>query len=715
MGGWLSWFTPRRSGDAPGGDAPGGDGASPAPGRAGVRGPGAGDAPGAGSRQGPAPAAGGGRRASTGQAAGAPERAGLRGHGAEAGPRARGITEIRYDGPAGWWAVANMLPPTPPVGGKRRDVPATHIDPTSRRALKLLRRHTRRTLAAIDTLLDHAQEAPGGYRRLTGPARHDLQRARRQLAYYIGPSDDIVYRPFHFGLLAGLVVYAEGVVDPKFVSEAVLEPLQRLAAARWAAGRKPAAEAGTPAGQPPAARTGEEPAAQDGAGAEGALRPRRHRGVSHPGDGTGAGGGARPPEHGTRQPVLPPEVAGRLTRELRQAITIATEVRRTRSYRQAAQAVLEGKAALVVAGVPDILTFGAEGWPKRQPDEPESERTIRGPREGLVETLSDNLALIRRWIRDPSLRVRKIKLGKRTRTPVAMVYIENLAPQPIVDEVWERLQSIDAEAIIESGTVEEYLTGRKASIFPLVQATERTDKVAAALLEGRVVVLVDRSPFALFVPTSLAELYQSPDDYYVNFWQGTAVRLLRIVGLFISLALPGLYITLVGFHPELIPTKLALASAGIRQGTPMPAAVELIAMELLFELFREGGLRLPAAVGQTVGIAGGVVLGTAAAQAGFVSGIVIVVTAGTAIASFAIPNYFLGLTWRILKFALIGLSATFGLTGLVAGMLLVAAHLAAAESAGAPYTTPFGPIRPKRMMRMAVRPPHWEKSAADRP
>ncbi|QIA27212.1 spore germination protein [Thermaerobacter sp. PB12/4term] len=649
---------------------------------------------------------------------------------AQAARQAAGTTEIRYDGPAGWWAVANMLAPAPSDGGKRRDTPPTRVDPASRRALKLLRRHTRRTLAAIDTLLGHAREAPGGYRRLDGPARRDLERARRQLAYYIGPSDDIVYRPFHFGLLRGLVVYAEGVVDPQFVSEAVLEPLQRLTAARWAAGAAAAAGAGSAGEHPGAAPTTPGGAEVRGpavppAGLREAHRPASGGGQPEPEPAPewGRGPASRPPQAPTlqqagrsaRQRVLPAEQAGRLGRQLQQALTIATEVRRTRSYRQAAQAVVEGKAVLVVAGVPDMLTFGAEGWPKRQPDEPESERTIRGPREGLVETLSDNLALIRRFIRDPSLRVRKIKLGKLTRTPVAMVYIENLAPQATVDEVWERLQSIDADAIIESGTVEEYLTGRKASIFPLVHATERTDKVAAALLEGRVVVLVDRSPFALFVPTSLAELYQSPDDYYVNFWQGTAVRLLRIVGLFISLALPGLYITLVGFHPELIPTKLALASAGIRQGTPMPAAVELLAMELLFELFREGGLRLPAAVGQTVGIAGGVVLGTAAAQAGFVSGIVIVVTAGTAIASFAIPNYFLGLTWRILKFALIALSATFGLTGLVAGMLLVAAHLAAAESAGAPYMTPFGPMRPKRLLRMAVRPPHWEKGVAARP
>ncbi|HEY8552493.1 MAG TPA: spore germination protein, partial [Thermaerobacter sp.] len=584
-------------------------------------------------------------------------------------PFPAGAAEIRFDGPAGWWAVANVTRPPDPAAAPRHDAPVTRSDPASRRALKLLRRHTRRTLAAIDTLLDHAREAPGGRRRPRPTARDDLRQARRQLAYYIGPSDDIIYRPFHFGALRGLVVYADGVVDPQFVSEAVLEPLQRLAAARWAAAARPP---GGGAGADPSAT---EATRRPGPGQPSPTRqPRRHR---------------HRPATEVRGAPRSPALAARLARELRQSITIATEVRRTRSYRRAAQAVVEGKAALVVAGVPDILTFGAEGWPKRQPDEPESERTIRGPREGLVETLSDNLALIRRWIRDPSLRVRKIKLGRRTRTPVAMVYIEDVAPQALVDEVWERLQSIDADAVIESATVEEYLTGRKASIFPLVQATERTDKVAAALLEGRVVVLVDRSPFGLFVPTSLNELYQSPDDYYVNFWQGSAIRLLRVVGLFISLALPGLYITLVGFHPELIPTKLALASAGIRQGTPMPAAVELVVMELLFELFREGGLRLPAAVGQTVGIAGGVVLGTAAAQAGFVSGIVIVVTAGTAIASFAIPNYFLGLTWRILKFALIGLSAVFGLTGLVAGLLLVAAHLAAAESAGAPYTTPF--------------------------
>ncbi|QBS38620.1 spore germination protein [Thermaerobacter sp. FW80] len=585
-----------------------------------------------------------------------------------------------------------MTRPPDPAAAPRRDAPPTRSDPASPRALKLLRRHTRRTLAAIDALLDHARGAPGATRHPRAATRDDLRHARRQLAYYIGPSDDIIYRPFRFGPLAGLVVYADGVVDPKFVSEAVLEPLQRLAAVRGAAARPPAGAADPAAAEPSASRApGWRPPAR---------RPGRPRG--------GAAGAAR-------GPAGPPTPAARLARELRQSITIATEVRRTRSYRRAAQAVVEGKAALVVAGVPDILTFGAEGWPKRQPDEPESERTIRGPREGLVETLSDNLALIRRWIRDPSLRVRKLKLGRRTRTPVAMVYIEDVAPQALVDEVWERLQSIDADAVIESGTIEEYLTGRKGSIFPLVQATERTDKVAAALLEGRVVVLVDRSPFGLFLPTSLNELYQSPDEYYVNFWQGSAVRLLRVVGLFISLAFPGLYIALVGFHPELVPTKLALATAGIRQGAPMPAAVELVVMELLFELFREGGLRLPAAVGQTVGIAGGVVLGTAAAQAGFVSGIVIVVTAGTGIASFAIPNYFLGLTWRILKFVLIGLSSTFGLTGLMAGLLLIAAHLAAAESAGAPYTTPFGPLRPRRLLSAALRPPHWEKDASQRP
>ena len=557
-----------------------------------------------------------------------------------------GRHEILFDGPAGWWAVANPHPATS-NWGRRRPAPPSVAGPSSAKALELVRRNTQRTLVAIDTLLTHVQRTPAVLRRPHRDGRQDLKIARRMLAYYIGPSDDIIYRPFHYGTLRGLVVYADGVVDPRLVSAAVLGPLQRLAVAL-------------------------------------AGRPQ-------------------------------PEMSREAVQQLRRSITIATETRRTRSYRAAAQAVVEGKAVLVVAGVTEMLTFGAEGWPKRQPDAPESERTIRGPREGLVETLSDNLAMIRRWIRDPSLRVRKFKVGKLTRTPVAMLYIEGVAPPALVDEAWERLQRIDLDAVIESAPVEEYLAGRRGTLFPLVQATERTDKLASALLEGRVVVLVDRSPFGLFLPTSITELYQSPDDFYVNFWQGTAVRLLRILGLFISLALPALYITLVGFHPELVPTKLALAIAGIRQGTPMPAAVELLVMEILFELFREGGLRLPAAVGQTVGIAGGVVLGTAAAQAGFVSGIVIVVTAGTAIASFAIPNYFLGLTWRILKFGLIALSAMFGLTGLIAGLLLIAVHLTALESGGVPYTTPLGPVRPRRMGQIAVRPPHWERGSVSRP
>ncbi|HEY8393837.1 MAG TPA: spore germination protein [Thermaerobacter sp.] len=564
-------------------------------------------------------------------------------HSRAGGPPANRQRGIRYDGPAGWWAVGTATSAASTGGPQRGEAPAEDTRLSARGVIQRLRRRARRTLSAIDTLLEHVRMAPGGQRRPAATPRQDVKLARRQLAYYIGPSDDIVYRRFDFGTVAGLVAYAEGLVDPKFVSVAVLEPLQRMAAG---------------------------------------LQVRR-----------------------------PAEITNRL----HHAVTIATQARRTRSYREAAQAILDGKAVLVIAGSPDILTFGAEGWPKRSPDEPGSERTIRGPREGMVETLSDNLALIRRWIRDPALRVRKLTVGRRTRTPVAMLYIEDLAPPALVDEVWERLRSIDVDGVLSSGHIEEFLGGRKGSLFPLVHATERTDKIASALLEGRVAVLVDRSPFGLFVPTSLVELYQSPDDEYVSFWQGTAVRLLRIVGLVISLALPALYISLIGFHPELIPTKLALATAGIRQGSPMPAAVELVVMELLFELFREGGLRLPAPLGQTVGIAGGVVLGTAAAQAGFVSGIVIVVTAGTSIASFAVPNYFIGLTWRILKFALIGISAVFGLTGLVTGLLMIAAHLASLESAGAPFTTPFGPLRPGRLPATLGRVPHWEKPTTARP
>lgn len=373
---------------------------------------------------------------------------------------------------------------------------------------------------------------------------------------------------------------------------------------------------------------------------------------------------------------------------LRSGLT-TSEVKEEEYIDKSMIALLSGDSLVLVDGYKKVLVIGSKGWPSRGVQEPQTESVIRGPRDGFTETMRFNTALLRRRLRDPNLKIKQIKVGVRSKTDVALAYMDNIVDKNVLKEVEKRLESINIDGVLESGYIESFIEDRKYSIFPQVQSTERPDRVAASLLEGRVAIITDNTPFVLLVPATLNILFQSSEDYYERWFIASFIRILRYASAFVSLVLPAVYIAITSYHPGLIPTDLALYIAGTRTGVPFPAFIEAIIMELTLELLREAGIRLPGPIGQTIGIVGGLVIGQAAVQAGLVSPIMVIVVAITAIASFAVSSYSVGIAFRILRFFIIALSAVLGLYGLVMGLLLTLVHLCSLKSFGVPYLAPL--------------------------
>jgi spore germination protein len=374
-------------------------------------------------------------------------------------------------------------------------------------------------------------------------------------------------------------------------------------------------------------------------------------------------------------------------------------------------AALSGEAILFLDGVAKALVISARGWEYRSIQEPETQTLIRGPRVGFTETLRVNTSLLRRHLRDPNLKLKTIYIGRRSKTEVCIAYIETIANPTIVEEVNKRLATIDVDAIMESGYIEQHIQDDWISPFPQLQSTERPDHVVIALLQGKVAILVDNTPFALLAPVTFNDFFVSPEDYYERWTIGTLVRLIRYLASFMALILPALYIALVSFHPEMIPTKLVLSLAAGREGVPLSAFLEALVMLVSFELLREAGVRLPGPIGQTIGIVGGLIVGQAAVEASIVSPLMIVVIAFTGISSFAIPTYSMAIALRILTLPLMFLSALFGLYGFILGLFLIGGHLSALKSFGVPFLAPFAPLSIKdlrdTLFRHSLLGMHW--------
>ncbi|MDD2573581.1 MAG: spore germination protein [Bacillota bacterium] len=373
---------------------------------------------------------------------------------------------------------------------------------------------------------------------------------------------------------------------------------------------------------------------------------------------------------------------------LRSALTTG-EVKEEEYIDKSMISLLSGDSLILIDGYKKVLVIGSKGWPNRGVQEPQTEAVIRGSRDGFTETMRFNTALLRRRLRDPNLKIKQIKVGVRSKTDIAIAYMDNIVDKNVLKEVEKRLERINIDAVLESGYIEQFIEDSWYSPFPQIQNTERPDRVAASLLEGRVAIITDNTPFVLLVPATLNIMFQSSEDYYERWFIASFIRILRYTSAFISLILPAVYIAITSYHPGLIPTDLALYIAGTRTGVPFPAFIEAVVMELTLELLREAGIRLPGPIGQTIGIVGGLVIGQSAVQAGLVSPIMVIVVAITAIASFAVSSYSVGISFRILRFFIIILAAVLGLYGLMLGLLIILVHLCSLKSFGVSYLSPL--------------------------
>lgn len=383
----------------------------------------------------------------------------------------------------------------------------------------------------------------------------------------------------------------------------------------------------------------------------------------------------------------------------------------TDHVQQAIDAILIGETVLLFDTCDRVLIVNTRGWEARSIEEPQTESVVRGPRDGFTENIRTNSALIRRRLRDPLLRNESMKIGLRSKTDVEILYIKDTVKDGLVEEVKRRLNNIKVDGILESGYLEEFIEDAPLSPFTTVHHTERPDKAVAALLEGRVVILTDNTPFALMLPVFFWQYFQAADDYYSRFWAGTFFRLIRYVAFLISLTLPSLYVMLVTFHHEMIPTPLALSVAAGRESVPFPAFLEALIMEAAFELIREAGLRLPRPVGQAVSIVGSLVIGQAAVQAGLVSPTMVIIVAITGISTFAIPNYAAAFTIRLLRFPLLIGAGTLGLLGFVGVFAMLVIHTLSLRSFGESYLAPATPFRPSDQKDIIIRMPLWRMNS----
>nr|WP_240762012.1 spore germination protein [Paenibacillus thalictri] len=370
-------------------------------------------------------------------------------------------------------------------------------------------------------------------------------------------------------------------------------------------------------------------------------------------------------------------------------------------------ALLRGETVVVVDGLDEAFLIGTRNVEKRAIDQPATEQVIRGPREGFIEPLGTNLALLRYRLQTPDFRIKTKSIGRITKSKVAICYIEGIVNPELVAEVEHRLSTIDIDGVLDAGYLEQFIEDDHFTPFPQVQNTERPDKAVANLLEGRVVIFVDGSPFALIVPTVFSQFYQTAEDYSERFLLVSAIRLTRLIALIFSLVFPSLYVAVISFNPELIPTEFAVAVAGGRAGVPFPSVVEVLVIEISMEVLREATIRLPQQVGGALSIVGVLVIGQAAVAAGFASPITVVVIALTTIGSFATPAYNAALALRLLRFPLIIFAGIFGLYGVMIGLILIANHLLKLKSFGVPYMSPLVPSDYSGMKDTLIRSPLW--------
>lgn len=371
-----------------------------------------------------------------------------------------------------------------------------------------------------------------------------------------------------------------------------------------------------------------------------------------------------------------------------------------------ADQILSGKAALFIDGSDTALIIEAQGYAKRNVTEPDTESVVRGPREGFTEDIEVNTGLIRRKIINSKLIFEKFTIGKQTHTKIRIAYIEGIANRKVVQEVKTRLQDIDIDSILESGYIEQLIEDHPTSIFPTVGNSEKPDIISARLLEGKVAILCDGTPFVLSVPYMFVENFQISEDYYSRPYFASAIRLLRLLSLFLTVTIPAFYVALTSYHHAMIPTVLLTSMAAAEETVPFPVLIETLLIGIAFEILREAGVRLPRPVGSAISIVGALIIGEGAVQAGLVSAPMVIAMALTGISSFIVPAINDAVVLSRLFFVL--LAGVLGLYGVLIGFLIILAHMCSLRSFGTPYLAPHAPIILREWKDTLIRAPLWK-------
>ncbi len=365
------------------------------------------------------------------------------------------------------------------------------------------------------------------------------------------------------------------------------------------------------------------------------------------------------------------------------------DVKKFATMEEAFAALFAGNAIFFMDGYDKAMKISSKGYPNMPVSKAETEKVLRGSKEGFTDAVKINSALVRKRLRDSRLKVEERQIGTRSHTMIQILYMEDLIHEEILEEVKEKLDCYEIDGILDSGMLEQLAEDSWYSPFPQFQMTERPDRAAQELLNGKIIVICDNSPSALILPSSFNGFMESSEDWNNRFEVASFLRVLRYLALLAATLLPGVYLAVIRFHTQILPANLILSFAEARAGVPFSSVAELVFLELSFELIREAGVRIPGALGSAIGIVGGLIIGQAAVTANVVSPIVVIIVALTALGSMAIPNEEFAAAFRILKYIFLFLGGYLGIFGIVLGIYLTVSHLSGLLSFGMPYLMPF--------------------------
>lgn len=381
------------------------------------------------------------------------------------------------------------------------------------------------------------------------------------------------------------------------------------------------------------------------------------------------------------------------------------EIEKSSHLEKIIEEILQGNTVMFFQGIEEVLIVDTKEVKTRGIDEPDGESVIRGSKEGFNECIEVNIGLIRRKILSKDLKFKYKEVGKITKTKICICYLENVVSKSILKEVYKRLENIKLDGVLESSYIEEVIKDHPESPFTTVGSTERPDVVAAKLLEGRIAIICNGTPFVLTVPFLFIENFQNPEDYYNNFIYGSFIRIIRILGFCISTTISAVYLALLTYHQEMLPTQLLLSIAASKENVPLPTMVELILMLFIFEILKEASARLPRSIGQTVSIIGALVLGDASVKASIVSPSMVIIVAITGITSYLVSK--MSIAMLIVRSIFILSASLLGLYGCIFIFIAITFYLTSMKSFGVDYMSMFMKINKESLFDTTIRCPWW--------